>query len=42
MNKFKEWLWKTDDEGISNFDVITMATIMIVVYGLIIAHAALA
>ena len=34
MNKFKEWLWKTDDEGVSNFDVITMAIITIVAYGL--------
>ena len=24
MNKFKAWLWKCDDEGISNFDAICM------------------
>ena len=24
MNKFKAWLWKCDDEGISSFDFICM------------------
>ena len=31
MSKFKEWLWKTDEEGISNFDAITIVAVMIIV-----------
>lgn len=40
MKKFKEWLWKTDEEGVSNFDAITMAIIMTIAWtGIIIAIA---
>ena len=24
MNKFKAWFWKSDEEGITNFDAICM------------------
>lgn len=41
MKKFKEWLWKTNEEGISNFDDITMTAVMCIVWGCIIIPLAL-
>ena len=28
MKKFKEWLWRTNEEGVSNFDAITMMVVV--------------
>lgn len=36
MQKFKAWLCKTDDEGVSNLDAITTAILMTIAWGLII------
>lgn len=41
MKKFKEWLWKTDEEGISNFDAITMAVVMTIAWACVIVPLAL-
>jgi hypothetical protein len=41
MKKFKEWLWKTDEEGISNFDAITTAVVMFIAWGCVIIPLAL-
>lgn len=36
MNKFKAWLWKSDEEGISNFDAITMCLWFLIAWSLVI------
>lgn len=41
MKKFKEWLWKTNEEGISNFDAITIAVVMCIAWGCVIIPLAL-
>lgn len=41
MNKFKAWLWKTNDEGISNFDAITIIVTVAITFGGIILLAKL-
>lgn len=40
MNKFKQWLWKCDEEGISNFDAITMFLWNLLAWSLLIIYLA--
>lgn len=39
MNKFKKWLWKADEEGITNFDAITMFILNLLAWSLFIYFA---
>ena len=37
MQKFKAWLYKTDDEGVSNLDTITTVVLLTIVWVFVIA-----